>query len=351
MTPRHHRTSPARSILVIGAGSVGRRHATNLASLGFRISAVDPRPDRLQELKAALPDECLGAFVGDLQAGLALSGVDAVVIATPTGLHVEHGVAALALSVPILMEKPISTDLETAERFAERANAAGVPVLLGYTWRWWPAVERIRELIADGAVGTLRRAQMSMSAHLADWHPWEPYQEFFMASTELGGGALLDESHWVDLALALFGEPAQVSADIGRLSDLQIDTDDNVELLMTHLTGVRSSIHLDIHGRPHERTVRISGSEGTIEWSSDPEAVRIGVGSGRGEWTEEIFSADRNVMFMRLAQEFDEIIRGSRAPSCSLNEGLAVMRVVEAARVSSHFGRRVTPDPATGAQR
>ena len=55
------------------------------------------------------------------------------------------------------------------------------------------------------AVGGLRHARFVMSAHLADWHPWERYQDFFMASRDQGGGALLDESHFIDLMLWFFG--------------------------------------------------------------------------------------------------------------------------------------------------
>ncbi len=101
------------------------------------------------------------------------------------------------------LKRPVCPDLASGERLAQVAARASVPVLMGYTWRWWPPLIDVRRQLADGAIGTVRHVQFHMSAHLADWHPWERYQDFFMARRELGGGALLDESHWIDLMLWL----------------------------------------------------------------------------------------------------------------------------------------------------
>ena len=337
----------APHLLVIGAGSVGRRHAANLAALGCRISAVDPREDRLAQLASEL-----GAHHGlhrDLDAALASHRdgrdgddvFDGVVVASPTAHHVPQAMAALQARLPVLLEKPLGVDLASGGALERALADSGQPLLLGYTWRWWPALQRVRSLIAQGAIGEVRHLRCTLSAHLADWHPWEPYQDFFMASRALGGGALLDESHWIDLALWLLGPAADVFADVDRISDLEIDTDDNVDLVLRHTSGTRTVLHLDVHGRPHERSVTVSGSEGTIRWSDQPDVVAIGRGEGQGTWTEEAFDAARNDMFVAVAREFLGIVAGSDAPSCTLTDGLRVLEVVEAARRSSDEGRRV----------
>jgi predicted dehydrogenase len=354
-------TSERLHVLVIGAGSVGRRHATNLAALGCRISAVDPREDRLIELADAVAGVDPGAGAGgsattghlgsDLAA--ALGGVaahdggaplDAVVVASPTAHHVTQAIAALEAGLPVLLEKPLGIERAEAVRLRDVVTASGVPLLLGYTWRWWPALQRVRTLLAEGAIGEVRHLRCTMSAHLADWHPWERYQDFFMASRELGGGALLDESHWIDLAVWLLGAPVSVLADVDRISDLEIDTDDNVDLLLRHVGGARSLLHLDLHGRPHERSLTIVGSEGTLHWTDQPDAVRIGRGAGAGTWTEERFTGERNDMFVAVARELLDVVAGRRSPSCGVEDGLQVLRVIDAARRSHADGRRVALD-------
>lgn len=324
-------------VLVVGAGSVGRRHARNLVALGADASVVDPRADRRDEAADGIP---LRAAHADLDAALGAGGHDAAVIASPTALHVPQALAALAAGLPTLVEKPLAATLPDGTRLAAAADALGAPpVLLGYTWRWWPALRHLRDRVRAGDVGEVRHLRCVLSAHLADWHPWERYQDFFMARTDLGGGALLDESHWIDLAIWLLGTPDDVTADVARISDLEIDTDDNVDLLLRFPSGARAWLHLDVHGRPHERSVTVAGSTGTLRWSDAPDVVAHGTGADA--WDARRFDDDRNDMFVAVATELLDVVAGRSVPSCTVDDGLAALRVVEAARRSSAEGRRV----------
>jgi predicted dehydrogenase len=322
-------------VLVVGAGSVGRRHARNLAALGAEVSVVDPRADRRDE--AAGEVDLRGAHA-ELDAALTSTDLDAAVIASPTAVHVPQALATLGAGLPTLIEKPLAATLAEGARLAAAA-ADGPPLLLGYTWRWWPALRHLRDRVRAGDVGEVRHLRCVLSAHLADWHPWERYQDFFMASADLGGGALLDESHWIDLAIWLLGAPADVTADVARISDLEIDTDDNVDLLLRWPSGARAWLHLDVHGRPHERSVTLAGSTGTLRWSDTPDAVAHGTGTDA--WDVRRFDGERNAMFVAVAAELLEVAAGRAAPSCTAADGLAALRVVEAARTSSREGRRV----------
>jgi predicted dehydrogenase len=327
-------------ILIVGSGSVGRRHARNLAALGCRISCMDPRQDRREELAGETPVAGAHASMGE---ALNRAPVDGVVIGSPTAFHVEQSMAALEAGLPVLLEKPVAIGLSEAEALgrtvAKSANGAE-RLLMGYTWRWWPPLARVRQLLADGAIGRLLHVHFHMSAHLADWHPWERYQDFFMASRALGGGALLDESHWIDLMLWLVGRPNWVIGEVGRISGLEIETDDNVDILAGFANGLRVSLHLDLYGRPHEKSIRFTGSEGTLLWSDDPNRIAIGRGSAK-EWHEESFANERNDMFVAVAKEFLDVISGAPPRTCTIEDGVEAMRVIEAVRRSSAQGRRV----------
>lgn len=329
----------AEHILIIGSGSVGKRHARNLAALECRISCVDPREDRREELAVETPVEGTFSSVGSaLNRPHDFSGV---VIASPTAFHPSDLNAAIEAGLPVLLEKPVAkTACEAREmqRFAEQRN---IPVLLGYTWRWWPPLERVRELLRQQAIGRLHHVQFHMSAHLADWHPWEPYQAFFMASAAQGGGALLDESHWIDLMVWLFGMPERISGRVEKLSSLEIETDDNVDVMATYPDGLRVSLHLDLYGRPHEKFIRFIGESGTLFWTAEPN--RIAVGKEMGQiWQEEIFQCERNDMFMAVAREYLAVIAGKLAPTCTLADGLQVMELIEAVRCSSNEERTIS---------
>jgi predicted dehydrogenase len=330
-------------VLIVGAGSVGRRHARNLAAEGCRISAVDPRGDRLRQI--AKEQRVEGCFE-TIEQGLHVEAktLTGVVIGSPTAFHVPQCIASLEAGVAVLLEKPASHDLASTQRLAAAVQAARAPLLLGYTWRWWPPLAQVRELLVAKRIGAVRHVRFVMAAHLADWHPWERYQDFFMAHAEQGGGALLDESHWIDLALWFFGMPEAVSARVERISDLDISSDDNVDMLLLYPGGLRVSLHLDLYARPHERTIRFSGEAGTILWTANPNRVAVTPEAGYkpddadGTWAETSYTCKRNDMFVAVAREFLAIARGEAKPSCTIADGERVLRVIEAARRSHASG-------------
>lgn len=322
-------------LLVVGCGSVGKRHAANLQALGCRISGVDPRQERLDEMAARVP---LIERYTSLHVALDADTFNAAVIASPPNVHVEQTLACLAQGLPLLLEKPVAPDLSSASRLLEAERAVGVPVLLGYTFRWWEPVRRLRSLLTDAA-GRVLRVQMVMAAHLADWHPWERYQDFFMASAAAGGGALLDESHFLDLMVWLFGWPRDLTATVERLSALEIDSDDNVEVSLALASGARVNIHLDLYSRPHERSIRVFGENGTVEWVNETNQVRS-YATKRGGWETFPFTCERNDMFVAEARHFLEVLNGAR-PECTLLDGCRVLQLVEVIRESSRQGRTV----------
>ena len=234
-------------LLVLGCGSVGKRHIENLVSLGCTVTGMDPREDRRSEAKALEGVRAIYSTMEDALAGG--EPFDAAVVASPTAFHVEQSIAALGAGLPVFLEKPVSIALDDAEMLVSEVDARGLPLLLGYTWRWWPPLARVRSLLAEKAIGPIRHVHFHMSAHLADWHPWEPYQDFFMASRTLGGGALLDESHWIDLMVWWFGMPAHVMGTVSKRSSLDIETDDFVNIIATYPDGMTCTIHLDLLGR------------------------------------------------------------------------------------------------------
>jgi predicted dehydrogenase len=325
-------------ILVVGAGSVGRRHLRNFHTLGCDVSTFDPRPDRIEE---AAGEVSLRNRYGTLEEALRDSGeLSAAVIGSPTRFHPEQAVLALDAGLPVLLEKPPAMELAGAEAMSEAVRRSNLPLLLGYSYRWWPPVVELRRRVRAGDVGAVRSVRCVMSAHLADWHPWERYQDFFMASRELGGGAFLDESHFVDLMYWIFGVPDEVFASIERLSSLEIETDDTVDAWLAYPEGLRVTLHLDLYGRPHERSITVVGEDGTLAWSYEANSVRF-ARTGAGDWSEAPFSCERNEMFMGAALEFLAVLEGRQEPSCTIEDGRAVMRILEAMRESSATSRVV----------
>lgn len=327
-----------KHILIIGSGSVGQRHAKNLKDLNCNVSIVDPRKDRLDDSIKLFKVE--NSYLNIDQA-LNNTKYDGSIICSPTKYHLAQATVLLEKKIPTLMEKPISIDYNSAIQFKQflKKNTCEDLFMLGYTWRWWKALIKMRELINNSIIGKEYHAQYFMSAHLADWHPWEPYQDFFMASKELGGGALLDESHWIDQMLWFFGLPDSISATVDKISDLEITSDDSVELIASYKNGLKVFIHLDIYGRPHEKSIKILGKEGKIEWSDEDNSVNIFSGLEKKESFN--FKNDRNNMFIDLLKDFIDLIDKKSSPICNIDDGLKVMTLIDAVRESHKSGKTI----------
>ena len=321
----------SKHLLIIGTGSAGKRHARNFQSLGCTVSCMDPRRDRLDDLAA---DEIKVASVfTDLEDALSTpAAFDAVVVASPPSFHVDQCLAAMERGLPVLLEKPVSPDLPGCLRLQEAVGEYKAPLLLGYTWRWWAPLAKVKNLVDQQVVGKLRYVKFTMAAHLADWHPWERYQDFFMASSALGGGALLDESHWLDLMLWFFGMPQKIFANIDKISSLEIDSDDNVDMMVYYEDNLRVNLHLDLYARPHEKSIQFTGEDGTLIW--EPNQIRIGKKMDP-VWETEDFAYDRNDMFVAVAEEFINIIGGQADHTCTIDDGVRVLKLIDAARTSS----------------
>ncbi|MDQ3248880.1 MAG: Gfo/Idh/MocA family oxidoreductase, partial [Chloroflexota bacterium] len=97
-----------------------------------------------------------------------------------------------------------------------------------------------------------------------------------------------------------------------------------------------------LFGRPHDRSITVRGEQGTLVWSYDPNQLRMAA-TAEAQWQATNFTCERNQMFFDAAHEFLRVIGGEQRPSCTVEDGYAVMRVVEAIRTSSATGQVVTP--------
>jgi len=139
-------------IAVAGAGLIGQAHIKRiLEEPAAELAAiVDPSP-KAQEQAASLGVPCFA----DLAEGLREAGPDGVVIATPNQLHVANGLTAVEAGVPMLLEKPVSGDVESAMRLVAAAEAAAVPILVGHHRRHSPLIQRARAIVESGRLGRI----------------------------------------------------------------------------------------------------------------------------------------------------------------------------------------------------
>lgn len=195
-------SAPPLSVGLIGCGYAAEIHLAALRGLPcVRVAAVADVDEAARRRIAARGDGAT-AFV-DYQALLAEPGIDAVAILTPPSLHLEMAVAALDAGKHVMLEKPITRDLEEADRLLDRAAASRSKVIVGYNLRFHRQLQEARRRIAAGALGRVElvRGVASSTHQLGRRFPE------YRRRRDLGGGVLIELAvHHFDLWRYLLGE-------------------------------------------------------------------------------------------------------------------------------------------------
>ena len=341
--------------LIAGLGSIGRRHMRNLIALGEKDILL------LRTRKTTLPEDELAPFPQetDLREALAKYKPDAVIVANPTSLHLDVAIPAAEAGCAILLEKPITNSMTGVDKLQAAVQKSGAKVLVAFQFRYHPGLVRAKKLITDGEIGRVVSAHVHFGEYLPAWHPWEDYRQGYAARADLGGGVVLTQCHSLDYLPWLVGKNVETAWGFtGKVSDLEVDVEDTAKIGLRFEGGALGSLHLDYNRQPPVHTFDIVGTKGSIKWDlgdgvthiyravppspggSPAGVLRKGAG-GEGEWQAYPMPEDweRNVMFMEQMKHFVSVVHGEAEPSCPLEDGIRVQKLVQAIHESDASGR------------
>lgn len=306
--------------LIVGLGSIGRRHLRNLLALGERDIVLLRRRAEADAELAAFPTET------NLDAALA-HRPDAVIVANPTALHVAAALPAARQGCHLLIEKPVASRLDEAENLLAACRQSGSRALVGYHFRQHPGLQALRRLLGENAIGAPLSAAASWGEYLPGWHPGEDYRQGYSARPDLGGGVVLTLSHPLDYLRWLFGEVEACQALVARSGTLGIPVDDSAEINLRFAGGMQAHLHLDYHRRPPAHWLEVIGEQGILRWDNRDGAVRLS--QAGGDWQEfpPPPGFERNHLFLAEMQHFLAVCRGAAEPACSLDDGQRTLRL------------------------
>lgn len=330
-------TKDSLTALVVGCGSIGKRHAKNLANLGVDISVFDVDHSR----RKGLAKEVNGIAYNSLGEALQ-SPPDMAIIATPSNHHIEPALAVVDAGCDLFVEKPLSSNHERVEELLTMIKERNPVTMIGSNWRFHPAITAIKRLVDENAVGNVVSARIEAGSFLPEWHPNENYREMYSAKAGVGG-ALLDYVHEVNYARWLFAEADQVTAMIGDNSSLEIETEDTAAIIVRFENDVICEIHVDYVQRSYSRSCQIIGENGTIRWEYDWSSVRR-YDPDKNEWVvEESWEDDweMNQMYIDEMEHFLHCVQNEVETRSTLFDGYHDLLVVLGAKESASSSRHV----------
>lgn len=318
--------------LIVGFGSIGRRHFHNLLSRGEK-DILFYRTGR-----STLEDDELADFQveTDLETALAQKP-DAVIIANPSAYHLDAAIPAARQGCHILLEKPISHSLQRVDEFSRIVQESGSRVLVGFQFRYHPNLIKVKELLNGESIGRVLSFRSHWGEYLPNWHPWEDYRKSYAARKDLGGGVLLTLCHNFDYLRWLLGETQVHSALLGYNSGLDIEVEDTADLSLICEGNVFGSLHLNFTQLPGKHILEIIGNQGAICWDYYQNKVELHTITADGSVNAETYLApagfDRNHLFVQELGHFIDVAAGGAEPICSLEDGIKALELSVQAKV------------------
>ncbi len=322
-------------LLIVGLGSIGRRHVRLAREVLPGAQIVVLRHRSCEDLPALGIDRCVTSLDEALR-----FRPQAAVIANPATRHLEVALALAHAGAQLLVEKPIASTAQGVSELIDVCRARGVTLMTGYNLRFLPSLQRFGELLAQGRVGRVLSVRAEVGQYLPSWRPDSDYRHSVSAQAALGGGVLLELSHEIDYLRWLFGEVEWVSAIQRKQSDLEIDVEDTAHLIVGFARAasempVIAALNMDFIRHDTTRTCTVIGATGTLRWDALDGSVAI-FEQGANAW-QTLFEhpVQRDDSYRTEWRHFLECIAGGEAPRTSGEDGLAVLRVIEAARLSA----------------
>lgn len=360
-------------VAIAGCGVIGRTHAAVVRELPeltvtALIDEVDEAADALAS-KIADQGTRRPATFRTLSDALAAAPVDLVIIATPSGLHIQQALEVLAAGKHVVIEKPLDVDLSRASEIltaAEAAEAKGLVASVISQHRFDPASRAVDLARRAGRFGTLTSAIASVSW----WRSQAYYDSGAWRGTWAmdGGGAVMNQGvHTVDLLLWFLGRPVEISAKTALLAHEGVEVEDTAVATVTFESGALAVLHATTAAYPG-LTVRLQlmGSKGSAVIDGDQleyfhaadaggegnDMGLLGAGNQAAEelakFPDESAQGLDPTMYpaghVRQYRDIVEAVRAGRPAGVTVRDAVTALATVRALYVSATLGQPVLID-------
>ncbi|MEW5717005.1 MAG: Gfo/Idh/MocA family oxidoreductase [Chloroflexota bacterium] len=327
--PTHRRAQVAENINVVAACDI----------------RADPGKARAAEIGCA--------FYEDYRAMLAEVKPDVAVIVTPHPSHPGIAIDCLRAGCHVLLEKPMAIDVASADQMIAEADKSGRVLAINFQHRLRPAVEKARQLVAEGAIGALVRTlsvepwfRTAYYYRTADWRAkWKSE----------GGGVLLNQApHTLDVLCHLAGLPSKVWGWT-RTRYHSIEVEDTAQAMFEYPNGAPGYLTVNTVEMGVAPRLQIIGEKGGIElvgnrltiYRATPSSREYMLTSsemfGKPETTSETLDIpDTSGAHLAVYRDFKAALREGRRPRCNGREGIMSLELANAITLSSYTDRAVT---------
>ena len=326
----------SRRFAIAGCGSMARRRIRHALAAGGTVAVWDVRPDRMSEIKTLHPEVTLlpsAAAIADFRP-------DAMFICVPPAAHEFYLDWAISHDVSFMVEQPVSDSPARMDRLLAEVTRRRLVTHVSDNQRHFEPIQALKRIIESNDVGAVRAVIAERGEWLPDWHPYEPYQDYYPSNRALGGGMdAICDLEWVRY---LFGDVVAAIALARRKSGLDIDTDDCVDMAIDTTSGAQVALHCDMLQRPYAFRVKLACAEGTVVYDAPDDFLKV-YSVKTSAWEERPFAVEFDAhsamqgkpyfawvepMYLADSRSFLDRLEKGDCSTASLHDGIENLRIV-----------------------
>ncbi len=322
-----------RRVAIIGCGSIGRRHARLMTRRkDLEVELCEPNP----EILALALKEVGQVRIHDTFEDVLASRPEMIVIATPHHLHADQTIQALSSGAHVLCEKPMSDNLNDAQRMFAAAEKSDRVLTFGFQLHFQPGLQRIKRLIDSGELGTLLHVHCRVGSYITLVNSKSRYQ------AHLEGALLWDYVHQSDaLYWWLRRKPRGLYMAAGQGGALSLQSNPNfLTLTLDYDEPLVATIHLNYVQMPERHVYEVVGDKAWATFDLNTARLRIGRREEQTE-TEEIFSTERDPWYVAEHQAFLDAVDRKRSPESPAADAILSMQITQAGLASWKSRQRI----------
>ncbi len=322
--------------MFFGLGSIGLRHLQVLNEIGkFDIAAY-----RTKKGLKKIPEEIEKKIKFFYNENNAFAwNPNFIIVSNPTNLHLNYILKSIDYNIDALIEKPIANDFNKVKEVKDRIIKRNNKIYIGYNLRFHPIVKKIKEIIDSGKFGKVLKAELYVGEYLPFWHPYEDYRKSYAAKKELGGGVLRTLSHEIDLGQYWFGEYKKIFAKVLKISDLDINVDDNTDIFAEMKDRIILKISMDYLNPLGIRKGEIFFGKGLLKYNFlKKEIIFTDYKNKENKILLKIDYYDRNEQYRC---QMENLLKNNDKKLCSLEEGINVLKIIDKCEKSNRKGRMI----------
>ena len=315
-------------VLVVGCGSIGRRHINNLLK----------REEIEKVIVYSKVKDCLASLNNsqgriELVKDLRDVNADFAIICNETSKHLETAVLLAQKGIHLFIEKPLSHNLDNIDALEEAVGVKKIKVFIGYNLRFLGAINYLKSELENNLLGDLYFSRIEAGQYLPQWREARDYRKTYSASRRMGGGVALDLSHEIDYMRYFFGSPQYYKSVSAKVSDLEIDSDDIFEGIYVFGNNFICSVHLDYLQAEKTRKIHIFGSKGSAHCDFIKKEIRVKRSPEDEKVIDNAGYFDLEQTYVDELEHFISALEDDFEPKITLEDGREVLKLIEGVNV------------------